>query len=296
MKILKAQHTDILNKLTIGIVNHEVNIIHSLSNMIGDYKYLNIERKNLISKILNEGLRNKCDLIVFPEVSIPWQWMNTIREFSQKNDIGVICGLEHQTNNKETVYNYCLVILPQKSKNGFRDCYINRRNKIHYSPKELEYIRGKFLHEPTLLSKEICIFYWKAIYFTVFNCYELADISLRANLAGKVDLIFAIEFNKDVNYFSSIVESLSRDVHCYVVQVNSSKFGDSRIIQPSNSQSKDILKIKGGSNSVLITGEVDIQKLRKFQSIDYNLQQKNNLFKTTPPDYKIELKRKDLTF
>jgi hypothetical protein len=55
----------------------------------------------------------------------------------------------------------------------------------------------------------------------------------------------------------------------------------------------DIVKIKGGKSISLITGEIDIVKLRKFQSKTHDVQMKEQYknpfdsFKLTPPNFKI---------
>ena len=113
---------------------------------------------------------------------------------------------------------------------------------------------------------------------------ELADIDHRALFKSKVDLLFASEYNQDINYFSNIVETVTRDVHCYFVQANSSDFGDSRITAPSKTETKDILRLKGGENSVVLLGNVNIKKLREFQKNRVSGQD-TKIFKNTPPDF-----------
>ena len=128
------------------------------------------------------------------------------------------------------------------------------------------------------------LFVWKGIYFSNYNCYELANIEHRALFKSKVDLLFASEYNNDVNYFSNIVETVSRDVHCYFVQANSSDFGDSRITAPKKTEEKDILRLKGGENNVVLLGKIDVKKLREFQKTRV-FGQDTNSFKNTPPDF-----------
>ena len=70
------------------------------------------------------------------------------------------------------------------------------------------------------------LFIWNGIWFSVYCCYELADICDRALFKSYSDLMIAVEWNKDTNYYSNIIESLSRDMHCFCVQVNSSGYGD----------------------------------------------------------------------
>ena len=96
---------------------------------------------------------------------------------------------------------------------------------------------------------------------------------------------FAIEWNKDIHYFSNIIESLSRDLHCYCIQVNSSDYGDSRIVKPARTEEKDIIQTKGGENSTVLIGEIDIKLLRDFQMKQGALQAQDKSFKTTPPDF-----------
>jgi len=141
------------------------------------------------------------------------------------------------------------------------------------------------------------LFNWRGLYFSPYYCVELADIYHRSIFRSKVDLIIASEWNQDTNYFSNIVESLSRDLHTYVAQVNNSEFGDSRLTQPSKTEKKDLLRLKGGVNSTILIGEIDIEALREFQRIEalrefqrkhYELTKDDKTFKPVPPDLNRE--------
>ena len=81
------------------------------------------------------------------------------------------------------------------------------------------------------------------------------------------------------------MESVSRDIHCYFIQSNSSDFGDSRITRPSKSYNMDIVRLKGGINDRIVVGEIDIQKLREFQYKEFELQKDDGSFKPTPPNF-----------
>ena len=117
----------------------------------------------------------------------------------------------------------------------------------------------------------------------------LTDIQNRARLRGEIDNLFVIEWNKDVNSFSSYVESAALDIHSYVVQVNNRKYGDSRIRAPyKESFFRDIVQVKGGNHDYLIVGEIDIKSLREFQS--HNISPKQP-FKPTPTGFKMAKNR-----
>ena len=105
------------------------------------------------------------------------------------------------------------------------------------------------------------------------------------------ELIHA-EWNRDVNYYSNIVESLSRDLHCYCIQVNTAQYGDSRITQPSKSERKDILKVKGGKNPAILVDAIDMKALREFQLKGNLLQEspdRDAPYKPTPPDFRYRI-------
>lgn len=115
-----------------------------------------------------------------------------------------------------------------------------------------------------VIGKHYELYQWHDCYFPVYCCYELTSIVERAMFQSYADFLVAIEWNRDVNYYSNILESLSRDIHCYCVQVNSSNYGDSRITMPSKTEEKDIMRTKGGKNSTILVDEIDIKRLGSF--------------------------------
>lgn len=86
------------------------------------------------------------------------------------------------------------------------------------------------------------------------------------------------------------MESLCRDIHCYCLQVNSSNYGDSRLIKPVSSDLMNMMSIKGGRNDAIIVEDVDIDGLRNFQRKQYELQRdEKDKFKTTPPGFDVSI-------
>ena len=92
-----------------------------------------------------------------------------------------------------------------------------------------------------------------------------------------------------MNYYSNILEYLSRDVHCYCIQVNSADYGDSRITCPSPTVSKDLVRTKGGLNSTILVGETNIDELRRFQIKGEMGSNSSDKFKTTPPNFNADV-------
>jgi hypothetical protein len=279
-------------KLRIGLVNmklDERNIKESyLKNPIFDKK-----RKEDINHLLNliekESWKyGKLDMIVLPEVSIPYKALSWLCQYALQHEVIMVFGLEHWIVNN-VAFNFMVTLLPFHIKNtdenidGYKAILPVFRIKNHYSHTEKTILESYRYEIPKLSPNEYHIFNWKGINFATFNCFELADIKHRAMFRDEVDLVVACENNKDTSYFSNIVESYVRDLHCYMIQANNSKFGDTRITKPVCNAEMNQVKIKGGINAVVLIDEIDIKSLRDFQIQEYIPENKD--FKPTPPGF-----------
>lgn len=259
---------------------------------------LNRERRKEIFDLINKADALKSDLIIFPEVSIPFSWLKLLAERSHKRYMGIVAGLEHWVNIHKVAFNVIATVLPFRV-NEYTTSLIKIRLKNHYSPSETEMLKGYRLciPEPKCIDEKKAmgydLFHWRKVYFSVYNCFELANIQHRSIFKSKVDFIIASELNRDTDYFSDIAGAWVRDVHSYFIQVNTSNYGDSRLLQPSKSYKKDLIQVKGGINSTVLVDNLEIKKLRDFQYMEYNLQKDYiNMgkydFKPTPPDFNRE--------
>lgn len=83
---------------------------------------------------------------------------------------------------------------------------------------------------------------------------------------------------------------MSRDIHCYCIQINTSEYGDSRIVQPSKTDNKDIVRMKGGEDVSILTGVIDVKQLRYFQYYKYKpIKEEECDFKPTPPQFNKQI-------
>ncbi len=251
------------------------------------------QRKKVLSELLNDvvkhGVRHpkqRVDLLVLPEVSVPHRWATFIAQWAKQHQVGIICGLEHRVDDRGRAWNELLAALPFRGANGSKECAPVRRLKKHYSPEEdFQLTNNRLSIPPQRVRTLYQLFQWRGASFAVYNCYELASLEDRCLFKGMVDFIVCSEFNKDVNYFSSIVESAARDLHCYVIQVNSAQFGDSRVVSPSKTEKLNPLRIKGGDNQTFLTMRLPLQQLRSHQLKRYGLQKESTEYKPTPPDF-----------
>lgn len=273
----------------VGIVNlilKEENLENSLKGCPNKSK---ARRKDLF-EILNYAIKKKIEILVFPEASIPIEWLPLLVEQAGKNNMAILGGAEYylpklmskpdiklgepEDRNgsiaDNNAYNIMFSIFPVKKKR-YNSAVPVLRIKNHYSPMEIQLIEGYHFDKPDLIP-EYHLYHWRNIYFSVYNCFELSNISDRALFKSKVDFIAAIEFNRDTGYFSNIAESWARDLHCFILQSNASNYGDSRIVQPTKSETKDVLRIKGGDHPLVLVSDLNIEDLRDFQRKSHNMQ------------------------
>lgn len=221
---------------------------------------------------------------------MPFEWLATVARTCARNNLAIVTGIEHIKIGTQ-IFNLTAAILPYEDLLN-NSAYISFHLKTHYAPSEKQEINGYRLEE--VKGKYYELYQWHDCYFPVYCCYELTSITERSIFQSYADFLVAIEWNKDINYYSNILESLSRDIHCYCVQVNSSDYGDSRITKPSRTEEKDIMRTKGGINSTILVDEIDISKIRKFQLKEYNLQAYDKSFKPTPPGFDPEIVREKI--
>lgn len=276
--------------LRIATINKYVDLKHFEQSLEGNVN-LTPERVQSYLWILDEVKKvPKCDLFVLPELALPHSLLPTYISKVAHNQIGFISGVEHWKINN-IGYNFVITVLPV-SIDGDNDAIPVIRLKNHYAPEEEEWINEKNMIVPKPLPYRYDLFIWKGVYFSTYYCYELADIYHRYALFGKTDIMFASVWNKDTNFYNNIVEVISRDMHNYVVIANTSQYGDSRVVRPTNSIRKDKSRVTGGTvNNYQVTlsvSDIKIDELREFQSLNYSGQKKDGRFKPTPPDFPIE--------
>lgn len=239
-------------------LDEEKDIQPVLTNPVHD---LSPGKKRDLYKLLNEARKNHANMIVFPEYYLPIHWIEELYTFSRANSIAIICGLRYITNGRQA-YNYMAVLQPFRP-NKFHYALPLFREKNHYAPAEVTALASQQYVCKDPACPSVHLINWEDIKFSNLMCFELTNIEYRYILRSKIDILTVPELNKDTAYFSNIVESASRDLHCFVVQANTSKYGDSRITGPYNSLFKDIIKIKGGENNVLLIGTINCSEVQR---------------------------------
>lgn len=269
-----------LEKAKIAIANVRMSEKEVISNLRRE-KVEQGDRCHEIAEIVNEAIKNNVDFLILPESYVPLEYLSVLQKKAASSDMVIICGVQHFIYGRKA-YNITATLIPVITED-FRYTLPFFHKKVYYSPEEKNAIEEQNL--VCAEGKKFSLYNWKGITFSPYCCYELTSIDARSLFKGKVDLIIGIEWNKDINYFSNIMEALSRDLYCFCAQSNMSKYGDSRIIQPKSSVYKDIVRIKGGENALVVVGEVDIALLKKARK--GILQEGEEQFKPLPAGYKV---------
>lgn len=261
---------------------HKVAVVNTkieeddILDYLDDYDLaLSLKAKSSLFKILNAAHEEHAEFIVFPEFYLPIAWLYDVAKFAVEKNMNVITGLQYITTNKAAFNNVCTII-PYRLSKRFVSGQIQFREKNFYAPKEKIALSKKGYICKDNGTPFYYVYDCEDYSFTSILCYEFTDIHSRAVMKSKVDLLFVPQLNRDTNYFSSIVDSAARDLHCFVVQANTSVYGDSRVTAPYRTLDKNILQVKGGETDVVMIGKIEIDKLIKYRKT-YQIDLKNSI-------------------
>lgn len=199
-------------------------------------------------------------------------------------------------DNTGKMRNYVATLLPFTSgKKNYKNVYVHIREKNDYSPIEFEGLAHLGYKCENTLNANYQVFNWNNVRLSSLVCYELTDVMVRGLLKGRCDIIIASVFNPDTTYFSNIIDSTVRDLHTFVVQANTSFYGDSRVTGPYDRDSKDIFKIKGGENDHIVVGSISFREVKEFEKkYNENLEKRVQTIYQKKKIKKVQKKRPDI--
>lgn len=250
-------------KYLVGLANTIVKEADALESLRNPCHKLSIEDKERMFRMINTAKLERANYLTFPEFFIPVLWMKDIATFSKNNNMAIIAGLRYIRNGRRA-FNFTTIIQPCNI-NGFRNVVVLFREKNYYAPEEKMYLNrlGYSVQDQDIPS--YFVVRANQMDYSSILCYEFTDINSRAILKSQIDVLFVPQLNRDTNYFSSIVEATARDLHCFIVQANTSTYGDSRITGPYDTIHKNVVQIKGGINDIVIVGKIELDNLKRFR-------------------------------
>jgi len=119
-------------------------------------------------------------------------------------------------------------------------------------------------------------------------CSELQNVEHRLDLQGDVDCVMVLSWNQDLETFSALVEAASLDVHAHIALVNNRRYGDSRVRTPAKQHhGRDLCRLRGGENEHVVVVNLDIDRLRQFQSRAKRWPHDDDPYKPVPEAFEI---------
>ncbi len=208
--------------------------------------------------------------LVLPEFFLDYLWIKDVIDFCKETGITVITGMMLKkyidSTGTKKVINNLFYFIPYKETEKYTKVFIGKREKNDYSPEEEEcFARLKMWHNE--FNPNYHIIKKDNFIYTPLLCYEFTNPEARYVFNGVVHGVFVSELNQDTNYFSSIIHSTARELHSFVIQANSSKFGDNRITIPSSTHKMDLVSVKGGLNCTLHYAKLDLKELLESEKL-----------------------------
>ncbi|MCB1779190.1 MAG: hypothetical protein KDJ34_03690 [Candidatus Competibacteraceae bacterium] len=259
----------------------------------------NLSRKRYqnLSKLVNDTLRLKPrpDYVLFPELSIPLRWFNSIAIRLSAAGISLIAGTEYRHSDGNKILSEATLVLAD-NRLGYPTFVKIRQPKLEPAvgeDKDLTVKFGKAWDKSKKAPKPVYIH--NGVNFGVMVCSELQNSKARIRFQGAVDALMVLSWNRDLDTFGSLIESAALDVHAYIVLVNNRKYGDSRVRSPAKeSFLRDIARLRGGDNDFVVAATLDIAALRAFQSRAKRWPEEEDKFKPVPEGFGLQGDRKKL--
>lgn len=288
------------NKVIVALTNIQTDD-HDYASTASNKPNLSQERYRQLVKIVNNVLtiKPKPNYVIFPELSIPLKWVDSISLTLSKAGISLIAGTEYQHFPGDKVFSEAVLVLSD-NRLGYPAFVRIRQPKLQPAVGEDKNLTSVYGKQWKISEKDVNkkkyrkpVYIHDGFHFGLMICSELLNSKARMDFQGEVDALMTLSWNRDLDTFSSLIESSALDVHCYKILVNNRKYGDSRIHAPAKkTYLREIARLRGGDNDYVVTATLDINMLREFQSKAKRWTKANDNFKPVPEGFKLCMTRK----
>jgi hypothetical protein len=272
--------------------------LHAWHAAAEDKPSLTLKRYRQLVRLVNSVLRAdpRPQYLLLPELAIPRQWVSSVVNRLLQSNISVIAGVEYEHLPGGRVHNDALLALTD-DRLGFDSSVLIWQHKSAPAPGEEEELLR--LHQrgwsPPSVPDAVRVYRHHDFDFGVLICSELQNIRYREAFQGEVDSLIILAWNKDLETFSALIESAALDVHAYVSFVNNRAYGDSRVRCPAKEPHlRDLCRIRGGKDDYAVIVELDVTRLRRFQSRAKNWPRDNDPYKSVPQGFIIAPRRREI--
>jgi hypothetical protein len=256
-----------------------------------------VTRYARLFRLINEILKRRetINYVVFPELSIPRSILLYFALKLKTKNISLIAGVEYEKRSSkglpvfDQVSNQLFIVLNTIA-SGRHEQVVIVQEKVEAAIHEKKELKRKGNKKLVPKNEFKFLINHGGFYFSGLICNDFLNITYRESLRGLVDAIVVIEWNQDTETYDSLVQSASNDLHCFVMQVNNRKYGDTRLRAPyKEGYKRDQVRIRGGEFDYFVVATLGINELREFQK---KRPSPKAPFKPTPTGYQMYKGRK----
>lgn len=239
------------------------------------------------ASIKSEPLSNLPRIVIFPEFTLPLHKQRDLGNISKKLGVVIIAGLDF-VETESGIKNNAIICVPNKwieneksysvKKFHFGKRFFSNEEKQYFNKKDVKGLPTPYIH---LIDAD------KYGKIGVAICADLFDIERFVIYKGKIQHLFIIAYNKDINSFYFLAEAISRLVFCNVVICNTGHYGGSVAVSPyKESFRRSILKMEGKDLFNVQIVPLPVAPLIEAQMSD-DFEMKKAEFKSRPPGYEF---------
>jgi hypothetical protein len=245
---------------------------------------------------LREGFRQlsrcveKPHIIIGPELSVPRGFSKELKMHACK--LGAICifGFDYNIQSDKMVKNEIIIYIPDGWPGNIykKKTYQYSVFKSNCSPKEMDALKN---HGYTVVTDSRLWILETGCYgnIGIANCYDFLDVEMHLLYRAKIQHLFVLSYNKDIQSFYHTAESLCRTLFCNVVICNTGFYGGSLSVSPyRNTFKRTIYRNEGNKLFSTQLIKLPVKSLMEHQEGKLNPE-----FKYLPPGFSKSRNKKD---
>ena len=128
--------------------------------------------------------------------------------------------------------------------------------------------------------------------WAVLVSHDSLTLPVQKLLQGKIQTLFVVSYNKDVNAFAAIADTVERLLLCNVIVCNTGRYGSSLAFSPYRDRHKRYaLKVVGNHVKTAITVKLPVKELVNVQNRerDFLIKEDKSEILKRPPYFATDL-------